>query len=88
MNSFSSLSILLIDEVSRGGFDGGSDWIDNFLLKIGSNFPMDIFDDERNKVVFKFPSLVMKNLWWLEDAGNVDEPFIVRIVLRLDTLNQ
>jgi len=68
----------------RGGFGGGGERI---LFINLSDFDIDTVEEERNKTVFKFEFLFNDNILFVADDGNVDEPFIGRRFLRLETLD-
>jgi len=89
--SLASINALLLmteffDEFNgcRGGFGGGGERV---LFINLSDFEIDIEDEERNKTVFKLEFLFNDKVLFVVDAGNVDEPFIERICLRLETLD-
>ncbi len=86
--SLASINALLFTEAifvelngSRGGFGGGGE---RLFVNL-SDFAIDTDDEERNKTVFKFEFLFNNNVLFV-DIGNVDEPFVARIFLRLEIL--
>lgn len=64
----------------RGGFGGGGERV---LFINLSDFDIDTDEDERNKTVFKLEFLFNDKVLFI---GNVDEPFVTRRFLRLETL--